>query len=123
MNFISSTEQNRQRNEMIFLELKKRNSAKLVRRGEQKGTVLKILTRFIMSWGEILLVHGILEVVLLEVGPQLLDALSLGILLHADDFWLLGRKLHGLGEFFSFKRCEVSGDFERLEEKRKAGDE
>jgi hypothetical protein len=101
--------------------LKKQNSAKLVRRGEQKGTVLKILTRFIMSWAEILLVHGILEVVLLEVGPQL-DVLSPGCLLHANDFGQLGRKLHGLGEFFSLKRCEVSGDFERLEEKRKAGD-
>ncbi len=68
------------------------------------------------------LVLGILEAVLLEVGQQLLDALSLGSLLHADDFCLLGRKLHGLGEFLSFRRCEVSGDFERLEEKRKAGD-
>ena len=35
--------------------------------------------------GEELLVLGVLEVVLLEVGPQLLDALSAGCLLLADD--------------------------------------
>ncbi len=40
--------------------------------------------------GEELLVLGVLEVVLLEVSPQLLDALSAGCLLLADDVSKIG---------------------------------
>ena len=47
---------------------------------------------------EVLLVLRVLEVVLLEVGPQLLDALGPGRLLLADDVGQLGAELHGLGE-------------------------
>ena len=39
-----------------------------------------------------------LEVVLLDVGPQLLDALRAGSLLLADDVSELGAELQGLGE-------------------------
>ena len=47
---------------------------------------------------EVLLVLRVLEVVLLEVGPQLLDALGPGSLLLADQVGQLGAELHGLGE-------------------------
>ena len=47
---------------------------------------------------EELLVFGILEVVLLDVSPQLLDALSTGSLLLADDVSEVAGELHGLGE-------------------------
>jgi len=47
---------------------------------------------------EELLVLGVLEVVLLDVGPQLLDALGAGSLLLADDVSELVGELHGLGE-------------------------
>jgi hypothetical protein len=46
---------------------------------------------------EVLLVLRILEVVLLEIGPQLLDALSTGRLLLANNIGQLSRELHGLG--------------------------
>ena len=45
-----------------------------------------------------------LEVVLLEVGPQLLDALGPGGLLLADDVGQVGGELHGLGQAGSFSR-------------------
>ena len=48
--------------------------------------------------GEVLLVLGVLEVVLLQVGPELLDALGPGGLLLANDVGELGGELHGLGE-------------------------
>merc|ERR1719264_955973 len=48
--------------------------------------------------GEVLLVLGVLQVVLLDVGPQLLDALGAGRLLLPDDVGQLGAELHGLGE-------------------------
>ncbi len=47
---------------------------------------------------EELLVLRVLEVVLLDVGPQLLDALGPGRLLLADDGGELGAQLHGAGE-------------------------
>jgi len=40
----------------------------------------------LLVWGEELLVLGVLEIVLLQVGPQLLDALGSGGLLLANDF-------------------------------------
>jgi len=48
--------------------------------------------------GEELLVRGILEVVLLQVGPELFDALCAGSLGLADDVGELGRELHWLGQ-------------------------
>lgn len=46
---------------------------------------------------EELLVLGVLEIVLLNVGPQLLDALRSGGLLLAHHLGQLGAELHGLG--------------------------
>ncbi len=40
----------------------------------------------------------VLQVVLLDVGPELLDALGAGGLLLADDGGQLGAQLHGLGQ-------------------------
>ena len=48
--------------------------------------------------GEELLVGGVLELVLLEVGPELLDALGAGGLLLAHDGGEVGGELHGLGD-------------------------
>jgi len=66
---------------------------------------------------EELLVLGVLEVVLLDVGPQLLDALSPGSLLLADDVSQLSGELHGLGESGSLRHVEflrvVSVGFEK----------
>lgn len=56
---------------------------------------------------EELLVLRVLEVVLLDVGPQLLDALGPGSLLLPDDFRQVGRQLHGLGEAGSLARHVV----------------
>jgi len=47
---------------------------------------------------EELLVLGVLEVVLLDVGPQLFDAFSTAGFLLADDVSELSAELHGLGE-------------------------
>jgi len=55
---------------------------------------------------EELLVLGVLEVVLLDVGPQLLDALSPGSLLLADDVSQLSGELHGLGKSGSLRHVE-----------------
>ena len=54
--------------------------------------------------GEELLVRGVLEVVLLDVRPQLLDALGTAGLLLANDIGEFIAKLHGLGKstFFLF---------------------
>ena len=48
--------------------------------------------------GEILLVLGVLEIVLLEVGPNELGAFSAASLLLADDVSEVGGDLHGLGK-------------------------
>jgi len=69
---------------------------------------------------EELLVLGVLEVVLLDVGPQLLDALSPGSLLLADDVSELGGELHGLGESGSLRHVEswlVFGAWSKIERK------
>jgi len=55
---------------------------------------------------EELLVLGVLEVVLLDVSPQLLDALSAGSLLLADDVSELVGELHGLGESGSLRHFD-----------------
>ena len=54
--------------------------------------------------GEELLLLGVLAVVLLKVGPQLLDALSPCSFLLSDDVGELGGELHGLGESGSLSR-------------------
>ena len=56
-----------------------------------------------------MLVLGVLEVVLLDVGPELLDALGAGRLLLADDVGQLGGELHGLGESGSLGHLEGLG--------------
>jgi hypothetical protein len=60
-----------------------------------------------------------MEVILLVVGPQLLDALGTGRLLLANDFGQLCGDLH---ESLSFRHCEASTDFECLKEKTKKGE-
>ena len=62
--------------------------------------------------GEVLLVLRVLEVVLLDVGPELLDALGAGSLLLANDVGQLGAELHGLGQTGSLRHggggvCEL----------------
>ena len=52
---------------------------------------------------EELLVLGVLEVVLLDVSPQLLDAFSAAGLLLADDVSELGAELHGFGKSGSLR--------------------
>ena len=52
---------------------------------------------------EELLVLGILEVVLLDVSPQLLDAFSTAGLLLADDVSELRAELHGFGKSGSLR--------------------
>jgi len=52
---------------------------------------------------EELLVLGVLEVVLLDVGPQLLDAFSAAGLLLADDVSELRAELHGFGKSGSLR--------------------
>ena len=52
--------------------------------------------------GEELLVLGVLEIVLLEVGPQELDAFGAAGLLLANDVSEVGGELHGLGKSGSF---------------------
>merc|ERR1719376_331888 len=67
---------------------------------------------------EELLVLGVLEVVLLDVGPQLLDALGAGSLLLADDVNQLVGELHGPGESGSLRHFELvvfAGSFGKLE--------
>ena len=54
--------------------------------------------------GEELLVLGILQVVLLQVGPELFHALGSGGLFLPDDVGEFGRELHGLGQSCSFSR-------------------
>jgi len=56
--------------------------------------------------GEVLLVLGVLQVVLLDVGPQLLDALGPRRLLLPDDVGQLGAELHGLGESGSLRHFD-----------------
>lgn len=53
-----------------------------------------------------LLVLGVLEVVLLDVGPELLDALSPGGLLLANNVGELSAQLHGLGQTCSLRHFE-----------------
>jgi len=65
--------------------------------------------------GEVLLVLGVLQVVLLDVGPQLLDALGAGRLLLADDVAQLGAELHGLGQTGSLRHVDGCGECEVME--------
>jgi len=55
---------------------------------------------------EELLVLRVLKVLLLDVSPQLLDALGPGSLLLADDVSELSGELHGLGESGSLRHVE-----------------
>ena len=56
---------------------------------------------------EELLVLGVLEVVLLQVGPQLLDAFGSGSFLLANNLGQVGGELHGLGQTGSFGHFEI----------------
>ena len=56
--------------------------------------------------GEVLLVLRVLQVVLLDVGPELLDALGPGGLLLANNVGQLGAELHGLGQTGSLRHLE-----------------
>ena len=56
----------------------------------------------LLVWGEELLVLGVLEVVLLQVGPKLFDTLSPGCFLLSDNVSKVSWQLHGLGESWSF---------------------
>ena len=60
----------------------------------------------LLVWVEELLVLRVLKVVLLDVSPQLLDALSPGSLLLADNVSELSGELHGLGESGSLRHVE-----------------
>ena len=53
--------------------------------------------------GEKLLVSGILEVVLLKVSPEFLDAFSAASLIFSNDGGEVSAKLHGFGESGSFR--------------------
>ena len=55
---------------------------------------------------EELLVLGILEVVLLDVSPELLDALGTAGLLLANDVGELSAELHGFGKSGSLRHVE-----------------
>ena len=69
---------------------------------EDEGTYLGHL----LVGDEELLVLGVLEVVLLEISPELLDALGAGSLLLADDLGEVSGELHGLGQSLSFRHVE-----------------
>jgi len=56
--------------------------------------------------GEVLLVLWVLQVVLLDVGPQLLDALGARRLLLPHDVGQLGAELHRLGQTGSLRHDE-----------------
>ena len=56
---------------------------------------------------EELLVLGVLEVVLLQVGPQLLDAFGTAGFLLADDVSQFSGELHGFGESGSFRHGDL----------------
>ena len=57
--------------------------------------------------GEELLVLGVLEVVLLEVSPQKLDAFGTASLFLANDVGEVSAKLHGFGESGSFRHGDL----------------
>ena len=58
--------------------------------------------------GEVLLVLGVLEIVLLEVGPDKLGAFGAAGLLLANDVSEVGGDLHGLGKSGSFRHlCKL----------------
>jgi len=59
--------------------------------------------------GEELLVLRILKIVLLDVGPQLLNALSARGLLLANNVGQLGAELHGFGETGSLRHVDSLG--------------
>jgi hypothetical protein len=65
--------------------------------------------------GEVLLVSGVLEVVFLQVGPELLDALRAAGLVLADDGGEVSAELEGLGESGSL--CHFEFVFGVREEK------
>ena len=60
----------------------------------------------LLVWGEVLLVLWVLEVVLLDVSPELLDALCAGSFLLAHDVSQLSAQLHGLGKSGSLRHLE-----------------
>ena len=57
--------------------------------------------------GEELLVLRVLEVVLLEVSPQKLDAFGTASLFLANDVGEVSAKLHGFGESGSFRHGDL----------------
>ena len=71
--------------------------------------------------GEVLLILGVLEIVLLEVGPQKLDAFGAAGLLLANDVGELSAELHGFGKSGSLRHFDrFLRVFRRiLKEKRK----
>ncbi len=73
-------------------------SRKELGHGERPDTIRAKDLGHLLVRGEELLVLGVLEVVLLQVGPQLLDALGPGGFLLADDLGEVSRELHGLGQ-------------------------
>jgi len=76
--------------------------------GHTEGTdavASKNLCHFLVGVEE-LFVFGVLEIVLLDVGPQLLDAFGTAGLLLANDVGQLGAELHGFGKSGSFRHDE-----------------
>ena len=63
-----------------------------------------------LVWEEELLVLWVLEVVGLEVGPQVLDALSPGGFGLPDDGGKVGADLHGCSESGSLRHLESSSE-------------
>ena len=61
--------------------------------------------------GEELLVLGVLEVVLLEVSPQKLDAFGTASLLLANDVGEVSAELHGLGKSGSLSHFDLKFGF------------
>ena len=82
-------------------------SRKELGHGECPDTIRAKDLGHLLVRGEELLVLGVLEVVLLEVGPQELDALGAGGLLLTDDVGQVGGQLHGLGQSLSLRHGEV----------------
>jgi hypothetical protein len=73
---------------------------------ESTDAVLAENLGHLLVGGKVLLVLGVLEVVLLDVGPELLDTLCAAGLLLADDVSELSAQLHGLGESGSLRHDE-----------------
>ena len=77
---------------------------------EKQGRLATYLGHLLVG-DEELLVLGVLQVVLLDVGPQLLDAFGTAGLLLADDVSQLRAELHGLGENGFLGHVEFGGWF------------